>query len=109
MLTTARTTTAFVAVTIALALAACTASANFTVNADALATEVAVTLQREVDSDAPPHMYCGDESIDLVAGMTVLCELTVPDETAIWDTWVTITEVDGTEYAFDVQVAEEPN
>lgn len=105
---TLRSGSALAAITLAAALTGCSASANFTVDPDAFATEVANTLQQQVGADTPPNIDCGDESIDIVEGETVECELTVPDVTDIWDTTVTITEVDGTEYGFDVEVAEDP-
>lgn len=108
MRATTRLKAAAAATATAALLAGCTASANFTVSADALASEVATTLQNEVGSEQPPNIDCGEESISVVVGETVQCELTVPEDPGVWDTTVTITEVDGTEYAFDVQVAEQP-
>lgn len=109
--TTKRTAiTAVIALGAATALAACnvSASANLTVSADSFESEVATVLQQEVNADIPPYIECGDEPIDLVVGETVVCELTTDGSDAIYDTTVTITEVDGTTYAFDVLVAEEP-
>ncbi len=105
---TLRSGSALAGLALAAVLSGCTASANFTVNPQAFATEVANTLQQEVSADEPPTIDCGEESIDIVEGETVMCELTVPDSTGIWDTTVIITDVSGTEYSFDVQVAETP-
>ncbi|WP_062303015.1 DUF4333 domain-containing protein [Demequina subtropica] len=90
------------------ALAACTASVNLTVDADSLADKVATALQEEVGSDAPPHMDCGDEPVDIVVNETVVCALSVDGEDAVYDTIVTITAVDGTSYDFSVDVADTP-
>ena len=92
----------------AAALTGCNASANLTVGANSLAAEVATVLQQQVDADIPPNIDCGTEPINLVVNETVVCELTTDGSDDIYDTTVTITEVDGTEYAFDVSVAAEP-
>lgn len=96
------------AVGAAALLAGCTASVNFTVSADTFATEVAAALQEQVGTPVPPTVDCGDQAIDLVVDEVVMCTLSVDGDDAVYDTTVTITEADGTDYTFFAQVAQEP-
>lgn len=88
--------------------AGCSASANFTVTPDTLAEHVATKLQELVGTDAPPTIDCGDESIDVVEGEVVTCELTEDGSPDVYPVTVTITSVEGTNYSFDISVADEP-
>jgi hypothetical protein len=90
-------------------LSACSvsASANLTVSPGKVATEAEDALEKVVGSR--PEIDCGDEQVDLVDGTVVACELTDPTTTGSrYDTAVTLSEVDGTSFHIDVDVAEEP-
>src|SRR5690554_5609284 len=91
-------------------LAGCTvsASANLTVSPESFAETVATALQDAVGADAPPNIDCGDEQIGLVEGDIVVCALSTDGDPDVYDTTVTITEVDGTDYSINAQVAYEP-
>lgn len=88
--------------------AGCTASANYTVSPESLAEQVAQNLQELVGTDAPPTIDCGDESIDIVEGEVVTCDLTEDGSSDVYPVTVTITGVDGTDYTINFQVADEP-
>ncbi|MGO1318462.1 MAG: DUF4333 domain-containing protein [Cellulomonadaceae bacterium] len=99
---------ATLAVGVLVLTAGCSASVNFTVSPDSLAEHVATELQAQVGVDAPPTIDCGDESIDVVEGEVVMCELTEDGSPDIYPVTVTITEVEGTNYSFDIKVADAP-
>ena len=87
---------------------ACSVSAppNLTVSPGKVATEAEDALEKVVGSR--PDVDCGDEQVDLVDGTVVACELTDPTTGSRYDTAVTLSEVDGTSFHIDVDVAEEP-
>lgn len=93
----------------ALLLSACTfsGSANLTVPAETIAEEAEGALEAQIGSR--PDIDCGDESVALVDGTVVDCLLTDPVTTSQFDTTVTLSEVDGTDFKINVQVAPEPN
>lgn len=91
-----------------LALTGCTFSANFTISPDALATAAAERLVEVTGSPVTPDIDCGDESIALVADTSLTCALTVEGVEGVYDADIVITEVSGTDFHFNVQVAEEP-
>ncbi|WP_084077468.1 DUF4333 domain-containing protein [Demequina sp. NBRC 110057] len=94
--------------TVALALTGCTASANFTVDPDEFAADVATTLQEQVGASVAPTIDCGDESIDIVEDEQVICALSVEGDEAVYDTTATITAVDGADYSYDAEVSDTP-
>jgi hypothetical protein len=88
----------------ALALAACSVNANLTVPASKIAQDAEGALAEIGESDVD----CGEEKVDLVNGEIVECELTDPASGTVYDTTVTLSDVDGTNYHVDVKVAETP-
>jgi len=90
----------------AAALAGCTASAsaNLTVPASKIAQDAEGALAEIGEADVD----CGDGTVDLVDGEVVECELTDPATGTVYDTTVTLSDVEGTNYHVDVQVAETP-
>ena len=86
------------------ALAACSVDANLTVPASKIATDAEGALAEIGEADVD----CGDGSVDLVDGEVVECALTDPDTGSVFDLTVTLSEVDGTAYHVDVQVADAP-
>ncbi len=91
-----------------LLLAGCTfsAGANLTQSAEEVADVAARALEEQVGTR--PDLDCGDEQVDLIDGETVDCVLTDPNTGTSFETEVTITNVDGSKYAVDVQVGTEP-
>jgi len=89
---------------VAVALTACSVNANLTVPASKIAQDAEGALAEIGEADVD----CGEESVDLVDGEVVECELTDPASGNVYDTTVTLSEVDGTDYHVDVKVAETP-
>ncbi|WP_435738015.1 hypothetical protein V5D56_05330 [Cellulosimicrobium sp. PMB13] len=85
-------------------LTACSFNANLTVPASTIAADAERALADIGEADVD----CGDESVDLVNDEVVECELTDPATGTLYDLTVTLSEVDGTDYHVDVQVADEP-
>ncbi len=56
-----------------------------------------------------PTIDCGDDEIAVEANTSITCLLVDPVAGLEFDTVITFTEVDGTNYAFDIQVADVPN
>lgn len=56
-----------------------------------------------------PTIDCGDDEITVEADTSITCLLVDPVAGLEFDTVITFTEVDGTNYAFDIQVADVPN
>jgi hypothetical protein len=56
-----------------------------------------------------PTIDCGADEIPVEADTSVTCLLVDPGTGLEFDTVITFTEVDGDNYAFDIQVAEVPN
>lgn len=104
----ALTSSLSLAAVVLLAGCSVSASANLTVPASQLASEAAAVLQEQVGSPQAPEIDCGDDQIDLVEGTTVDCVLTDPVSGTEYDTEIVVTEVDGTDYSFDTQVADTP-
>ncbi|MGO2521367.1 MAG: DUF4333 domain-containing protein [Microbacterium sp.] len=92
-----------------LLLAGCSFSANLTTPAQSVADQAAQALQDQLGTDFAPEMNCGDDDIALVNGTEVDCILTDPSNGFEYDTTVTLSEVDGTNFHIDVQVAETAN
>lgn len=88
-------------------LSGCSVSANLTASADSVAAVAEDALEETVGMR--PQIDCGNESIDLVEGNTVLCVLTDPSSGSEYDTTVTITEVSGSSYSVGVEVADTAN
>jgi len=85
-----------------IGLCSCTAKANLTVTPASLASNVSASL---VQNGVKPDIDCGKNSIDLVVGNVVHCDLTVSGDPTVLDVTVKITEVDGTNYQFTADVA----
>ena len=92
-----------------IGLTGCTFSANFTVSADKIAELAASALEDQYPDLGRPELDCGDDSADIVVGEQVDCVLTDPSNGSELDAVVIITEVDGTNYSIDVQVADVPS
>ncbi|MBX3087660.1 MAG: DUF4333 domain-containing protein [Cryobacterium sp.] len=93
----------------ALALSGCTFSLNLsnpTVPASSVATAAENALEATVGSR--PEVDCGDDDVPLVDGTVVDCVLTDPATGKTYDTTVKISEVKGTNYRVDVDVAPQP-
>lgn len=105
-----RAGSALIAVTVAAVVAGCTGSAsiNYTLNPEALADEASRALQEAAGTTEGPDIDCGEDQIDVVAGEQVICALSVEGDPDVYDAVVTFTNVEGTDYSFDVQVAETP-
>jgi hypothetical protein len=56
-----------------------------------------------------PTIDCGDDEIPVEADTSVTCLLVDPTTGLEFDTVITFTEVEGSNYAFDIQVADVPN
>lgn len=95
--------------TASLLLAGCSFSANLTTSAQSVADQAAQALQEQLGTDVTPEMDCGDDAVALVDGTVVDCTLTDPTNGLEYDTTVTLSEVDGTDFHIDVQVAETAN
>ena len=90
-----------------IVLSGCTASANLTIPASEVAATAATALEESVGTR--PVMDCGDDSVDLVDGTAVECELTDPSTGTVFGSTVTVNyEGDGTDYAVSVAVDEQP-
>lgn len=94
---------------IPLLLAGCSFSANLTTSAQSVADQAAQALQEQLGTEAAPEMDCGDDAVALVDGTVVDCILTDPTNGLEYDTTVTLSEVDGTDFHIDVQVADTAN
>ena len=95
---------------IALALSGCTFSLTPQipqVDASDVATAVADQLEKQVGSR--PDVNCGNDKVSLEVGTKLTCVLTDPGSGLEYDTVVTFTEVNGTDYKFDFKVADSPN
>ncbi|HWH98138.1 MAG TPA: hypothetical protein VNS80_07200 [Pseudolysinimonas sp.] len=93
-------------------LAGCTFSvgvntAPLTVQPDEIETRAADELEKQ--TGVRPTIDCGDDEIAVEADTSVTCLLVDPIAGLEFDTVITFTEVDGTNYAFDIEVAEVPN
>lgn len=82
------------------------ASGPATDTAEHFATSTEDTLEQSVGSR--PQVDCGTDAIPLVNDTVVNCVLTDPATGTQYDTAVTISGVDGTDYHIDVQVADSP-
>lgn len=77
------------------------------VDADDVATVVEDKLEEQVGTR--PDVDCGDDPVQLEVGQKLTCVLTDPGTDLEYDVVITFTEVKGTEYAFDFDVANSPN
>lgn len=91
-----------------LALTGCTASVNVTVPASSVADQAAKALQKQVGSAEAPGMDCGTDAVPLKEGHVVDCTLTDPVSGSEYDAKVTLSDIKGTNYHIDVQVAAKP-
>lgn len=94
------------AVGVALALGASACSSTPTISGESLAEQAADALEEQVGSR--PEMDCGDEDIPIEEDSVAECVLTDPSSGEQYNTDVTITDVDGTDFHIDVQVDETP-
>lgn len=93
-----------------LALAGCSFNFSFGNSADPEKVEaIVVEKLLEVVPDAQtPVVDCGSDSLAVEVGKTHICALSVPGTEPVYDVTLTITEVDGSDFLFDIEVAEEP-
>lgn len=63
----------------------------------------------EEQTGVRPEIDCGDDEIPVEADTSITCLLVDPVAGLEFDTVITFTEVEGTNYEFDIQVAEVPN
>lgn len=63
----------------------------------------------EDETGVRPVIDCGDDELPVEKDTSVTCLLVDQSAGLEYDTVITFTEVDGTDYAFDIQVAEVPN
>ena len=89
-------------------LAGCSVSGNLTIPAERVAEQAASALQEQTGNPEPPEVDCGDDSVDLKDGEVVDCVLTDPTNGTDYATTVTLSNVDGTNFDIDVQVADTP-
>lgn len=92
----------------ALALAACGGSVSVggsSISKDEIAKQASASLEQSVGSKPPP-ITC-PEDLDATVGETTTCVMHGDD--GEYDVAVEITEVDGTNATFDVQVADTAN
>lgn len=90
----------------ALVLTACTFSANLTVPASQVATTAEDALEAQIGSR--PEIDCGTDSVPLVNGTEVDCVLTDPATGERYEAPVTISNVDGSKFTVNVDVADAP-
>lgn len=102
-LSTRRHATAVGAALAVWLLAAC---GGDSIDADDLSEEVSTELG-ELRGVEPPDVSCPDE-LESEVGATTTCLLTAEDGSTI-DVNVEVTEVDGNDVSFDIQVADAPN
>lgn len=89
----------------AVLLSACSVTANLTVPASTVAAQAEQALEEQVGGEAT--VDCGSEDVDLVDGTTVDCVLTDETTGSQFDTVVTITDVDGTDFRIEAEVSEQ--
>lgn len=86
-----------------IALIGCSVSAGASVDREVLEQQVSDSLEAQVGT-APKKVECPDE-LEPKSGATTRCTLTAPDGSEIGAT-VTVSEVDGDNVNFDIQVDE---
>ncbi len=92
---------------VTLLLSACTVSVNRTVTPGQVADIAADALEAQVGER--PEMDCGDETIDLVDGTSVLCALTDPGTGSVYDAIVRLKhEAGASDFTVSVEVASAP-
>ncbi|GIG68820.1 DUF4333 domain-containing protein [Phytomonospora endophytica] len=89
----------------ALALTAC-GTGPASASGEAVAAAAADSLEKQLGQR--PEIDCGTETVTLEEGKTVDCVLTDPVSGALYDTTVTITDVDGGKWKASVKVADAP-
>ncbi|MDT9592074.1 DUF4333 domain-containing protein [Nocardioides zeae] len=87
----------------ALALTACSAGS---VESDDVEDKISSELTQQTGTE-PDEVDC-PEDLDAEEGATMTCVLTAEDGSTI-DVDVEVTEVDGNDVSFDIQVADAPN
>ena len=70
-----------------------------------LAKTAAEALEQQ--TGALPNIDCGSERVKVIKDESVVCALTT-DAGAVYDTTITFTEIDGSDYKFRVKVADTP-
>jgi hypothetical protein len=95
-------------VALVVGLAGCTFHASLTVPAASVAKTAAAQLQKQVGTDQPPKIDCGDKQVDLVKGKKLDCTLTDPANGTKLPVAITITKVDGLKYSIDAEVGTAP-
>lgn len=105
----ARAATAAAALGLILAATGCTASAhaNLTASPNGFEKQVGDALTKQVGTKA--EVDCGSEQIDLVDGNAFHCKVwpkDAPKPAQVADATVTLSNVKGTKYHFDIAVAQ---
>lgn len=94
-----------------LLLAGCTFSVGVntapTVPPEDIETLAADELEEQ--TRVRPVIDCGDDEIPVEVDTSITCLLVDPVAGLEFDTVITFTEVDGTNYAFDIEVSDVPN
>lgn len=78
-----------------------------TVDPDEIADTAAGSLEKE--TGVRPDIDCGTDPVPLKKNTAVTCLLTDPTTGLEFDVTLTFTSVEGTEYSFDIKVADSPN
>lgn len=91
---------------LAPALAGCTVTTSLTVDSSNVENAAARALEKQVGSK--PTIDCGSKQIDLVDGTTVHCTVGAPGDSTEYDSVVTISDVHGTKYHVEIEVASTP-
>jgi hypothetical protein len=75
------------------------------------ASDVATAVEDKLEEKfgSRPAVDCGDDDVKLEVSATLTCELTDPATDLEYDVVITFTEVKGTNYEFDFEVADSPN
>ncbi|THV23628.1 DUF4333 domain-containing protein [Glycomyces paridis] len=79
-------------------------AAQLEIEATALADAAEDALEEQVG--ARPEIDCGEVNITIYEGRTTYCELTEGGE--VYEVTLSVTEIDGEQFNFDVQVADTP-
>lgn len=89
-----------------LGLVGCSVQANRTVSAGAFETVVADALEESVGQR--PVVDCGDDSIDVIDGQEVHCDIGAEGDDTVYDSLTTISTEGGGDYSVAVEVDQSP-
>lgn len=94
------------AITTTALLSGCTGGITLTSTAEVIADTAENALEAQVGSR--PDIDCGTGEVTITKGAKFDCELTDPATGEIYESPVTISAVDGTDFTVSVQVADAP-